>query len=112
MDENETRKKSVNAWVFLCLVTKRLANWGELLSPGSHVRVVSGTPETLAPSAIFIFLLANTKNLVASKSEGPNPLPLAEILLIRVKFLCFGKGPLLIRFFGASFSLANFLATD
>ena len=21
MDENETRKKSVNAWVFLCLVT-------------------------------------------------------------------------------------------
>ena len=31
MVKNKTRQKPVNAWVSLCLVTKRLANWGELL---------------------------------------------------------------------------------
>ena len=60
---NKTGKKPTNTWVSLCSVTKRLAEWGELLSPGSHVRVVSGTPK--APlqavfrrfAAFFILLL-------------------------------------------------------
>lgn len=61
MDENETRKKSVNAWVFLCLVTKRLANWGELLSERPLVRIQSGTPDFVdsglrcQASAVFLF---------------------------------------------------------
>ena len=59
MDENETRKKSVNAWVFLCLVTKRLANWGELLSGRPLVRFQSGTPHLgcaiRAPQVFSIF---------------------------------------------------------
>lgn len=31
MVKNKTRQKPANAWVSLCLVTKQLANWGELL---------------------------------------------------------------------------------
>ena len=44
MVKNKTRQKPVNAWVSLCLVTKRLANWGELLSGRPPVRVWSGVP--------------------------------------------------------------------
>ena len=43
MVKNKTRQKPANAWVSLCLVTKRLANWGELLSEGSEVQIL---PET------------------------------------------------------------------
>lgn len=43
MVKNKTRQKPVNAWVSLCLVTKRLANWGELLSNRPLVRLQSGT---------------------------------------------------------------------
>ena len=44
MVKNKTRQKPVNAWVSLCLVTKRLANWGELLSERPWVRIPPGTP--------------------------------------------------------------------
>ena len=43
MVKNKTRKKPENAWVSLCLVTKQLANWGELLSGRPEVRILSGT---------------------------------------------------------------------
>ena len=51
MVKNKTRQKPVNAWVSLCLVTKRLANWGELLSGRSGVRITSGTPAHNARSS-------------------------------------------------------------
>lgn len=61
MVKNKTRQKPVNAWVSLCLVTKRLANWGELLSEGSDVQIVSGTLKALKIlgffSAFFFCLL-------------------------------------------------------
>ena len=53
MVKNKTRQKPVNAWVSLCLVTKRLANWGELLSVGSEVQVLFGTPANNAESLCF-----------------------------------------------------------
>lgn len=69
---------------------------------------MSGTPQTLAQCAIFILLLANTQILVASKLERLSPLPLAEILLITVKFLLLGEGLLLIRFLGHFFCVLIF----
>lgn len=45
MVKNKTRQKPANAWVSLCLVTKRLANWGELLSGTPAVRACPGVPK-------------------------------------------------------------------
>ena len=57
MVKNKTRQKPVNAWVSLCLVTKRLANWGELLSDRPLVRTQPGVPK--APlQAIFCWFAA------------------------------------------------------
>ena len=44
MVKNKTRQKPANAWVSLCLVTKRLANWGELLSGRPWVRIPPSAP--------------------------------------------------------------------
>ena len=57
MDENETRKKSVNAWVFLCLVTKRLANWGELLRVSCEFDSRRGC-QKMTPQAAFSWFAA------------------------------------------------------
>lgn len=53
MVKNKTRQKPVNAWVSLCLVTKRLANWGELLSDRPLVRTQPGVPKMTAVSRFF-----------------------------------------------------------
>ena len=72
MVKNKTRQKPVNAWVSLCLVTKRLANWGELLSDRPLVRTQPGVPK--APlQAIFAglqrFLLSFLLNSFAVLPE-------------------------------------------
>ena len=41
---NKTGKKPTNTWVSLCSVTKRLAEWGELLRVRLGVRFPSGVP--------------------------------------------------------------------
>ena len=74
MVKNKTRQKPVNAWVSLCLVTKRLANWGELLSVGSEVQILSGTPKTPLQAvfcwfaAFFILLLPARRSFAAGRS--------------------------------------------
>ena len=54
MVKNKTRQKPVNAWVSLCLVTKRLANWGELLSDRPLVRTQPGVPKMTAVSRFLM----------------------------------------------------------
>ena len=58
MVKNKTRQKPANAWVSLCLVAKRLANWGELLSGRPEVRLLSGTPNRAVYTARFLHLPA------------------------------------------------------
>lgn len=41
---NKTGEKPTNTWVSLCSVTKRLADWGELLRVRLGVRFPSGVP--------------------------------------------------------------------
>ena len=73
MVKNKTRQKPVNAWVSLCLVTKRLANWGELLSDRPLVRTQPGVPKMTAVSRFLMvcsgFLLSFHWSVFAAPPE-------------------------------------------
>ncbi len=86
MVKNKTRQKPVNAWVSLCLVTKRLANWGELLSGRPLVRIQFGVParrkRLIACGELFHFitkLIARSLRLLLAF----RPQPLCRIAVRR-----------------------------